>query len=404
MKLNKWTVGLAAVGAISLSSAVQAEEAATEMNVVNAMTSGTTISGYVNTSFSYNLNTANGGVDRADILGSGKANGFNLDVVNLTLEKPLDESEWAAGYKAELLFGPDAVGWNPSVVGDSDQDVGLKQAYVNLRTPVGNGLEWKMGVFDTIIGYESFNANANPNYTRSIAWSIEPTQHTGLLAKYVVSDVVSVTAGVADTMDAGINNRAAYSGGANSTKDQWNLTYMAAVAVTAPEDMGALAGSTLYGGVLYGRSDIWGAGGNQTSWYSGLTLATGVEGLSVGAAFDYLDYQETSTGGVGTGSTWVGGLYASFQATEKLSLHARGEYARGNSGFDSDPTDNAKEEWFEGTLTAQYDLWQNVITRLEARWDNRNYRDVNGFGDSNQPGADDLSNAYSLMLNVIYVF
>ena len=43
MKLNKWTVGLAAVGAISLSSAVQAEE--TEMNVVNAMTSGTTISG-----------------------------------------------------------------------------------------------------------------------------------------------------------------------------------------------------------------------------------------------------------------------------------------------------------------------------------------------------------------------
>jgi hypothetical protein len=401
MKLNKWTVGLAAVGAISLSSAVQAEEAATEMNVVNAMTSGTTISGYVNTSFSYNLNTANGGVDRADALGSGKANGFNLDVVNLTIEKALDESEWAAGYKAEMLFGPDAVGWNPSVLGDSDQDVGLKQAYVNLRTPVGNGLEWKMGVFDTIIGYESFNANANPNYTRSIAWSIEPTQHTGLLAKYVISDVVSVTAGVADTMDAGINNRAAYSGEANTTKDQWNLTYMAAIAVTAPEDMGALAGSTLYGGVLYGRSDIFGDGGNQTSWYSGLTLATGVEGLSVGAAFDYVDYQETS--GIGlddTGSVWVGGVYASFQATEKLSLHARGEYARGNSGFDSDPTDNAKEEWFEGTLTAQYDLWQNVITRLEGRWDNRNYGP--NFGDAQQGAT--LNNAYSLMLNVIYVF
>ena len=56
MKLNKWTVGLAAVGAISLSSAVQAEE--TQMNVVNAVTSGTTIGGYVSTSFSYNFNTA----------------------------------------------------------------------------------------------------------------------------------------------------------------------------------------------------------------------------------------------------------------------------------------------------------------------------------------------------------
>ncbi len=252
MKLNKWTVGLAAVGAISLSSAVQAEE--TQMNVVNAVTSGTTISGYVNTSASYNLNTANGGVDRADALGLGKANGFNLDVVNLTVEKALDESEWAAGYKAEMLFGPDAVGWNPSVLGDSDQDVGLKQAYVNLRTPVGNGLEWKMGVFDTIIGYESFNANANPNYTRSLAWSIEPTQHTGLLAKYMISDVVSVTAGVADTINNGINNRVVYSTAANTAKDQWNLSYLAAIAVTAPEDMGALAGSTLYGGVVYGSS------------------------------------------------------------------------------------------------------------------------------------------------------
>ena len=38
-----------------------------------------------------------------------KADGFNLDVVKITLEKPLDESEWAAGYKVDLLIGPDAV-------------------------------------------------------------------------------------------------------------------------------------------------------------------------------------------------------------------------------------------------------------------------------------------------------
>ena len=120
MKLNKWTVGLAAVGVISLSSVVQAEE--TEMNVVNAMTSGTTISGYVSTSFAYNFNTAVEGVDSADSLGTHKANGFNLDVVNLTVEKPLDESEWAAGYKAEMLFGPDATGYNPSYLADDDSD------------------------------------------------------------------------------------------------------------------------------------------------------------------------------------------------------------------------------------------------------------------------------------------
>ena len=333
------------------------------------------------------------------------------------MEKPLDESEWAAGYKAELLFGPDATGYNPSENADDDSDFAIKQAYVNVRTPVGNGLEFKMGVFDTIIGYESFNYPDNPNYTRSLAWGLEPTQHTGLLASYQINDIVSVMGGIADTTDAAINKFAVDTGGANRTKDQWNLTYMGAVAVTAPEDMGALAGSTWYGGVLYGRTDAPSAstslssGGNQTSWYTGLTLATGVEGLSVGAAFDYLNYQDSGSAAAdpNNGSAWVGGLYASFQASEKLSFHARGEYMRLNSAFATfaELDDSPAEAW-EGTLTAQYDLWANVISRLEFRWDNRNYRNEgawNDFGDSGQDAPEAfLSNAYSIMLNVIYVF
>ena len=31
----------------------------------------------------------------------------------------------------------------------------IRQAYMTLRTPVGNGIDWKVGVWDTIIGYES---------------------------------------------------------------------------------------------------------------------------------------------------------------------------------------------------------------------------------------------------------
>ena len=36
--------------------------------------------------------------------------GFNLNVVELALDKPLDQSQWASGYHVELLFGPDADG------------------------------------------------------------------------------------------------------------------------------------------------------------------------------------------------------------------------------------------------------------------------------------------------------
>jgi len=75
--------------------------------------------------------------------------------------------------------------------------VGLRQAYITLRMPVGSGIDWKVGVFDTIIGYESTSSPLNPNYTRSYGYSMEPTTHTGVLASYKVGDVLTLTAGVA---------------------------------------------------------------------------------------------------------------------------------------------------------------------------------------------------------------
>src|SRR5512137_1982148 len=105
MKFNKWTLGLAAVGAVSLGSVAQAEE---KMNVLQTAMTSTTISGYVDTSMQWNLGTGNDLLPGYSFGGPGKADGFNLNVVQLTIAKPLDESEWAAGYRADMWFGPDA--------------------------------------------------------------------------------------------------------------------------------------------------------------------------------------------------------------------------------------------------------------------------------------------------------
>ena len=104
MKMNQWTLGLAAVGLVTLPALTQAEE---KMNPLLTAVTPTTLSGYVNTSIHWNPGTGNGSVP-AYGLNKGKQDGFNLDVVNLTLEKPLDADNWSAGYKAELIFGPDA--------------------------------------------------------------------------------------------------------------------------------------------------------------------------------------------------------------------------------------------------------------------------------------------------------
>ncbi|MCI0747808.1 MAG: porin, partial [Verrucomicrobia subdivision 3 bacterium] len=252
MKVEKWTIGLAAAGLVSLPSGVQSEEKA---SAVMTALSSTTISGYVSASAQWNMGSGNAGVPTYSYGGTSKADGFNLDVVKLSIERPLDEGQWSAGYKADLLFGPDASSFaTTSALGGDSSDFAIKQAYVALRAPVGNGLDFKLGVWDTIIGYETFDNGNNPNYTRSYGFTIEPTTHTGLLATYQLNEMFGIAAGIANTFGPTINQKAndptqpvGDTGKAESYK-----TYMGSIAFTAPESFGFMQGSTLYFGIING--------------------------------------------------------------------------------------------------------------------------------------------------------
>ena len=174
MRLNPWTLGLAAAGVIRSASVAGAEEPTSP--VLTALSS-TTLSGYVDTSAIWRPGTGN--LAGAGVFtGGAKQDGFNLNVIKLTLEKPLDEGQWSAGYKVDLLFGPDASVFATTSSGINTSDFGIKQAFIALRAPIGNGLDFKLGVWDTIIGYEVFESPNNPNYSRSYGWGFEPTTHT----------------------------------------------------------------------------------------------------------------------------------------------------------------------------------------------------------------------------------
>ena len=150
---------------------------------------------------------------------------------------------------------------------------------------------------------------------------------------------------------------------------------------------------------------------NQTSLYAGVTLATPIQALKVGGAVDYLKHRN-SVDDEGDGSVWVFGGYASFQATEKLSLNVRGEYVNAQSdALEGAPA--VENQWlsinhlWEGTVTAQYDLWKNVISRLELRWDHslsgqKVWGPDNTGVPSENPGS--LYNEFMLAANIIYKF
>src|SRR5215467_6457074 len=103
MKLNKWTIALAGLGVVSLTSAAKAEEKAS--SVMTALAS-TTLSGYVDTSAQWNFGTGNTFVPPYKFNSPSKSDGFNLDVVQVRLERQLDTEEWAAGYRVDLWLGP----------------------------------------------------------------------------------------------------------------------------------------------------------------------------------------------------------------------------------------------------------------------------------------------------------
>ena len=99
MKINKWTLGLAAVGLVSFAPALLAQTAAQQQTPLLTSLSATTISGYVDTSAVWNPGT--GTANNAPYaFNAGKQNGFNLDAVDIKLSKPLEEGKWSAGYGA----------------------------------------------------------------------------------------------------------------------------------------------------------------------------------------------------------------------------------------------------------------------------------------------------------------
>ena len=417
MKYNAWTLALIGAGVVSLPAVAHSEEntnavltAVSNTNAVLTALSSTTISGYVDTSAHWNPGTGNYYLPvytPNGASGGSKADGFNLDLVALTISKPVGEGDWGAGYNATLLFGPDATGYNNSYL-SSASDFSLKDTYVDLHAPLGNGLDLKLGTFTEILGYEVYETGNNPNYTRSYGYEIEPTALTGGLATYQFSPVISAQAGIANTWSAGIDNRS------SPPKAESFKTYLGGVTLTAPESLGFLAGSTLSGGIINGYDAVT-SQGIKTSFYVGGSMKTPLKCLSVGFAYDYVALaNDTTTDPVNgpvfhsSGYQNAASLYLLWQATDKLTFNTRAEYFSQSAYLSQSEYLNASgtampTEVFALTETVQYDLWKNVISRLEFRWDH-SASGQEAYGGTTANPAPGLRNAFLVAANIIYKF
>jgi len=392
MKFNKWTLGLAAVGAVSLASAARADE---KMVQVQTALSNTTLSGYVDAAASWRPGTDSttpplvGGPGNIPLYSYAQNDGFNLNAVDIALDKPLDESPWASGYHVEMMMGAQhPLGY----FGIQNGLNILRQAYISTRTPLGNsGIDWKFGMFDPVIGYESNSDPLNPNYTRSYGYTIEPVSHIGIVGTYKVSDILSVTAGIANSWSL------TALGAEPGTTFESQKTYMGAIALTAPDAAGWLKGATVNAGIVHGVDSVAGFnGGTLDSTYIGATIPTPNNNLKLGASYDY---RSLSGGG---GEVWAAAVYAALQINDKTSFNLRGEYAQDDDGSLYSGGTGSRNGVDAVTATLQYNLWANVISRAEFRWDHVEHGQP--FGVSSTTGNAFRSNDFLVALNLIYQF
>jgi hypothetical protein len=175
--------------------------------------------------------------------------------------------------------------------------------------------------------------------------------------------------------------------------------------LTAPDSFGWAKGATLSAGYTGGPN----ASNNQhvDQWYVGGTLPLPVTGLSLGVAYDYAGdiggYLGLPSGGYANATA----LYVMYQATEKLKINTRLDYTSATQGWYYSPLTpttghSGNDQLGSLTVTADYSLWKNVVSRVEFRWD-RSFDGTRPYGGT-VAGFPRDKNAASLALNIVYIF
>lgn len=410
--MNKITVTLVMAAILASAAAINAEEA--ENQALTAV-SGTTISGYVETSMNWQFGDKKTSFARTNN-GAKTQNGFNLDAVQIGIGKALAEDAvaWDAGYQVDLIFGEEAESLYCSNLGNQ---AAIKNAYVDLRAPIGNGLDFRVGVFESIVGYESNTGHENYNYSRSYAYYFQPTQNTGILGSYNfdISDwTLGLKGGIANTYTTGsdLNIRSG-----NSAR----LAYMGAVNLIFPDSTGFMEGTEIYFSIANGNNPVYNKMDipqakchNSVALSTGITMPLPIDGLELGFAYDY--YQQGAGASAddsvpppafnnrGWANTYA--AYLNYEATEKLSFANRIEYMNLSGNIiavevneESRADGSYKDgQFIEDTFTISYKLWENVLTRAEFRWDH----DLTGNKRMNDECTD--NNAFGISGNIVYAF
>ena len=378
---------------------------------------GIVLSGYVDTSYTYNFNgggTSSGtGTQISPLSGVGSdSQDFSVNAVKLALEKALpEENKLAAGFRIDLMMGED---WQDS----TETGVFVEQAYVKFRVPVGNGLDFRFGKMTPLLGYEYYERPANDNFSYGLLYTYAFTGFdTGLDMTYAFTDWLSATLRFANTDgdDSGFYDNSdvskSISGSVTFTAPGDNA-YLALLFFYAPEGTANFATPVRVDGeetfiendqaVIFNMNGSW----LPKAFNDKLKLAFEA---TIGFTQDNYLAADSSENNA---SFYGFGLYAKYQFTKLFSLAARADYFHDSDGtaksggdsfedgfdFRDAPIYTTQTDLYSWTLTAGFDIWENLLTRVEYRVDFASSDDANNIL------LNDQTTEHTFSLNLAYQF
>lgn len=377
-----------------------------QSNFLETAQRGVKLSGYVDAGYSYNFT----GPNTSRVTGrlgtdTAQYGDFNLYAVKFALEKALtSENEAQAGFRTDVMIGEDANYLIQREVANSyntndDQNSNqlfLEQAYVSIRAPVGNGWDFKVGKFVSILGYEVIERPANMNITYGLLWNQLPLWYTGVLSSYRFDDYLDAKLGVVNgsnsdnnTTTSDLGDGCAVLAALNVTSSGGNANWSNNFQYSSNNDSDTLLSSgqnesTTPTGVEVGASGtgytfIYNSWGNWAPKFADDKLLF---------AFNAILGTSSVNGTIGSnidpsqpGVTWYGaGAYTKYQFNDWFYLAGRGEYLGGNNMqkvfypaqpgvFPGQDGANAGMSLWEWTLTAGFNVIDNLMIRAEYRLD-----------------------------------
>lgn len=274
-----------------------------------AAASAVQLSGFVQSSYFYNSKEPS---DRKSdgYLWNTSHNSFSLNKLKLTLASPAVErsgEQWNAGYRASLIWGEDAPVVN---TGGGYQGLeNLREAFVELNVPVGEGLNIKAGQLISLLNFESGDGGAaNPNFSQGYQWFFTGNgPSAGVQLGYAFTDWLDLKVRVQNGMYAG------------------------------PID--GNNGKTAMGSIgLKPAKDFWvnliGFGGDESSTLSvkGGSILAGYDFTSqfhAGLELDWFTFDPTSGS---SADLWSAGAWLWYDFTEKFGVALRVEHLEDKDG------------------------------------------------------------------------